>query len=130
MTELRFVQLLPFHLAMEVAPRPPAVENRPPAYTVVPDTANAYTELRSEPPIPEPSADQLVPFHLAMELTVLPPAVVKSPPAYTLVPDTASARTCPFIPEPSVVQLASLKVAAARPKVGPIPSAATQNSLA
>src|SRR5436190_1947910 len=68
---------------------PPAVVNWPPAYTLLPDTANASTRSF----IPEPSADQLLPSHLAMSVAALPPAVVKLPPANTLLPDTASADT-------------------------------------
>src|SRR6266704_268097 len=63
-------QLLPFHLAMELAALPPAVVKSPPAYTVLPDTASAYTEGPK-----------------------VPPAVVNAPPAYRLLPDTASAYT-------------------------------------
>src|SRR6266702_3312489 len=61
-------QLLPFHLAMELAALPPAVVNSPPAYTLLPDTASADTlmGLPLPPPTPEPSADQMLPFHLAM----------------------------------------------------------------
>ena len=55
-------QLLPFHLAMYFAELPPAVVNKPAAYSSLPDSASAYT-TRS---IPEPSADQLLPSHLAM----------------------------------------------------------------
>src|SRR6266568_4692056 len=48
----------------------------PPAYTLLPDTASAFTP----PFIPEPSADQLLPFHLAMLLASTSPTRVKSPP--------------------------------------------------
>ena len=93
---------------MEVAKLPPAVVNSPPAYTLLPDAANAYTYSF----IPEPRADQLVPFHCAMRKAWLPPAVSNSPPAYTLLPDTASAYTKgpnppspPDNPEPRADQL-------------------------
>src|SRR5206468_3441984 len=109
-------QLLPFHLAMKLAVLPPALLNRPPAYTSLPDTASAYTMGGYWPPwppqhIPEPSADQLLPFHLAMIFAPLSPAVVNTPPAYTSPPDTASAyteralRSSSPIPEPSADQL-------------------------
>ena len=53
---------LPFHFATYFALLPPAVVNWPPAYTSVPDTANAET-----PPFsPDPKGDQELPFHLAM----------------------------------------------------------------
>src|SRR5438094_1003138 len=55
-------QLLPSHLAMELATLPPAVVKLPPAYTLLPDTASADTTLS----IPEPNAVQLFPSHLAM----------------------------------------------------------------
>jgi hypothetical protein len=59
---------------MLVAGLPPAVVNAPPAYTLLPDTASAYTR----PFNPEPSAAQLFPSHLAMELAALPAAVVRA----------------------------------------------------
>jgi hypothetical protein len=40
-----------------------------------------------------------------MALAALPPAAVKKPAAYRLLPDPASAKTAPFNPEPSAVQL-------------------------
>jgi hypothetical protein len=55
-------QRVPFHWAMPLAAMPPAVEKSPPAYTVLPDTARAYTE----PFIPEPIGNQLLPFQCAM----------------------------------------------------------------
>src|SRR6266403_1107537 len=99
MPEARADQLVPSHLAMLLAALPPAVMNKPPAYTLLPDTASAPTP----PSIPEPSADQLLPSHLAMFVAAMPPAVVNPPPAYTSLPDTASALTegkeSPPIPE-------------------------------
>src|SRR2546428_675283 len=114
---------------MLLAEPPPAVVNWPPAYRSPPDTASAHTVLF----IPEPSAVQLLPFHLAIRLAAPPPAVVKDPPAYTSLPNTTKAATpgyTPFIPEPTAVQLPSLKVAAARLKGEPMPSATAQNSRA
>ena len=73
---------------MELAALPPADVKSPPAYSVPPDTASAYTG----PSIPAPRADQLLPFHCAMLLAV-PARNVKSPPAYNVPPDTASANT-------------------------------------
>src|SRR5439155_842745 len=90
-----------------MAAQTPAVVNKPPAYTSLPDTASAYTSVPAPkaPPIPEPSADLLLPSHLAMLVAAPPPAVVNPPPAYTSPPDTASARTSPSIPEPNADQL-------------------------
>src|SRR6266700_1107471 len=67
------VQLLPSHLAMELAALPPAVVKLPPAYPLLPDTASAYTGPFS----PEPSADQLLPSHLAMLLASTSPTRAK-----------------------------------------------------
>ena len=55
---------------------PPARENKPPAWSVVPLTASAYTR----PFMPLPRADQDVPFHAAMLLAATPPAVPNRPP--------------------------------------------------
>src|SRR5262245_58666537 len=57
----RAAQLLPFHLAIELAGMSPAVVKEPPAYRSLPETASADTREF----IPEPSVDQPVPFHLA-----------------------------------------------------------------
>src|ERR1041385_3819654 len=83
------IQLVPFHLAIQLTVLPPAVRKVPPTYRSEPDSASAETSLST----PVPNADQLLPLHLATRLAAMPPAVVKAPPAYTLEPDTASAYT-------------------------------------
>ena len=55
---------------------PGRVQKVPPAYTLLPLTASAYTVL----PAPLPNADHVVPSHFAMWFALTPPAVVKSPP--------------------------------------------------
>ena len=96
MPEPRARQLLPFQAAMLLAARPPAIVKSPPAYSVLPLTASAYTG----PSTPEPRACQLLPSQVATWLAATPPAVVKLPPAYSVLPLTASASTSPSMPEP------------------------------
>jgi len=70
-------QLVPFHWAMPLKPLVVALhgaslqtlKKKPPAYTVLPETASDST-VRSSP---FPNGDQIVPFHWAMPLK---PAVV------------------------------------------------------
>src|SRR5438552_534919 len=82
-------QLFPSHFARFPVWTPPAIVNRPPAYILLPDTANANTS----PLIPDPNGDHAFPSHLAMFLARMPPAVVKPPPAYKSDPEMASAFT-------------------------------------
>jgi hypothetical protein len=74
---------------------PPAIVKLPPAYSVLPDTASAYTVPwnRELALIPDPGIDQLLPSHRARLLAHAPPAFVKLPPPYSVLPDTASAYT-------------------------------------
>src|SRR5690242_14494658 len=108
MPEPSGVQLLPSHWATLVAGFAPDMVKLPPAYSLLPDTASAYTpkEVPGNPPAsPGPKADQLFPSHLAMLVAGLPPAAVNAPPAYRLLPDAASAYTRPLTPEPRADQL-------------------------
>src|SRR5437870_9699630 len=97
MPEPSAVQLLPSHLAMELAALPPAVLNLPPAYRSLPDTASANTAPRN----PEPTAVKLSAHHLAPDTSALPTPAVTSTPAYTSLPDTARADTAAIMPEAS-----------------------------
>ena len=77
--------------AMRFRPAPPMLAKSPPAYTVVPLTANARTvafEFGFQA-----VAIPLDAFSAAMRLRAAPPALVNDPPAYTVVPLTASAST-------------------------------------
>src|SRR5437899_2599377 len=73
-------QAVPFQREIELAIRPPAFENTPPATT---SPLGRTARARTTPAMPEPSQNQVLPFQIAIEFVIAPPATVKFPPATT-----------------------------------------------
>jgi len=74
-------QLEPSHFAMQLALIPPALVNRPPAYSARPEPSSNAARENTELPIPPPTGDQVDPSHLAMNAAGTPATDRNLPPA-------------------------------------------------
>src|SRR6476661_109296 len=94
----RLLQVAPSQRATLLAGWPPASQNSPPTYRLLPTTARALMALLVPSLLPVPSVLQALPFQRAMKCAGAPPAWPKRPATYRSEPLRARQYTSLLIP--------------------------------